>query len=162
MTQSQATLSWYPVTDTVKQLLISASEVWENTAESEQYIHQALETDQDNLDVLVSAYRYFFYKNNNSMALKITQKVLDQISAEEAFPEDWSQLRAILYNRKEEPHIRLYINAYAASGLILARLGDTETAKAITARVCDLDDQKEFGASVVFDILSNPDPDDED
>jgi tetratricopeptide (TPR) repeat protein len=162
MSQQQTTLSWYPVPNTVKQLLISASDAWENTAESEPYIHQALEADQTNLDVLVAAYRYFFYKNNNPMALKITQQVMDQIKAEETFPEDWDELKGILRDRRDEPNIRLYLNAYAASGLVLARLGETESAKEITARVRELDERKESCAGVVFDILTNPDPDEDD
>jgi hypothetical protein len=161
MSNREATLSWYPATDEVKQLLISASDAWENTAESEPYIHQALAADCDNLDVLVAAYRYFFYKNNNAMALQITQQVLAQIKTAEALPDNWAQLQPILRDRKEEVHIRLYLNAYAASGLVLARLGEMEAAKEITARVSEIDDRKEFGAGTVFNVLTNPDPDDE-
>jgi tetratricopeptide (TPR) repeat protein len=160
MTTSE--LSWYQVPETTKDLLRSAAQTWENTSESEQYIREAIAECDDNLDVLVAAYRYFFYKHNDAMALQVSQKVVDRIKALEHLPDDWEQLRLILRDRQDNPNIRLYLNAYAASGLVLARLGETEKAKEITERIKEFDEKHEFGASVVFDILTNPIDEDDD
>jgi hypothetical protein len=70
MKTSEPTLSWYGVSPDVKQLLVSATQNWENTTKSEQYMYQALAKNDITLDVLIAAYRYFLYKNNNPMALK--------------------------------------------------------------------------------------------
>jgi tetratricopeptide (TPR) repeat protein len=166
---NEKTLSWYQVPEEIKELLILAAQNWENTAESEKYIHQALAKNDsisgslglDNTDVMVAAYRYFFYKNNSLLALQMAVKVVEKIKYSEKLPDDWEQLKPILVSRKEEPKIRLYLNAYAASGLVLAKLGEIEQAKEITSRVKEIDDKKEFGASTIFDILTRPPEEDE-
>src|SRR5579883_2240388 len=154
-------LSWYELPAEVKQLLIAAANTWEDTAQSQGYIQQALTIAHQSLDVLVAAYRYFFYKHNDAAALQIANHVIEQIQRLEGLPEEWEALAPVLSGRKDEPHIRLYLNAYAASGMILARMGAIEEAKVITMRVNELDDKREFGAATVLQILTQPD-DEED
>jgi hypothetical protein len=150
-------LSWYNLPIEVKQLLIAAANTWEDTAQSQDYIQQALTISNHSLDVLVAAYRYFFYKHNDAAALKIAYQVIEQINQQEGLPDDWGARSPILSQRKEEYNIRLYLNAYAASGMILARMGAIEEAKVITARVSEIDDRREFGAATVLHILTHPD-----
>ncbi|WP_414548871.1 hypothetical protein [Anabaena sp. CCY 0017] len=153
--------SWFQVPDDVKNLLILAAQTWENTSESEKYIHQALAKAGDNTEILVSAYRFFYYKNNYPLALQTAIKVLDKIKEVEKFPDDWEQLQPILVKRLEEPRIRLYLNAYAASGMVLANLGEIEQAKEISIRVKQIDEDNNFGAAILWDILTRP-PDEDD
>ena len=148
--------SWFQVPDDVKQLLMLAAANWDNTSESEKYINQALAKTEDSTDVLVAAYRYFFYKNNYLMALQTAVKVIDIIKLSELFPDNWEQLKPILMSRKDEPQIRLYLNAYAASGLVLAKLGEIDKAKKISAQVKEIDDKNQFGAAILYDILTRP------
>lgn len=154
--------SWYELPAEVKQLLMAAAQTWEDTAQSEQYIQQALAAANGNLDVLVAAYRYFFYKHNDAAALKVATQVVEEITRLEELPTDWSELEPIFRQRKEEPQIRLYLNAYAASGLVRARMGEVERAKEITAQVSALDDRREFCATTVFEVLTQPADEDED
>lgn len=154
-------LSWYAVSENVKQLLMLASAHWDNPEIADCCINQALAIADDNPDVLVSAYRYFFYTHNNLLALQVATKVLEMVKRIESLPEDWLQLKQILSDRLDEPNIRLYINAYAASGLIRARLGEIETAKQIAIQVSEIEKRNEFGGNVVRNILDNPDGDDE-
>ncbi|MEH2436044.1 MAG: hypothetical protein V7K25_17635 [Nostoc sp.] len=148
--------SWFQVPEDIKNLLILAAQTWENTSESEKYIQQALAQTGDNTDVLVAAYRFFYYKNNYSLALQTTVRLLDKIKEIENLPDDWEQLKPILVNRKEDPQIRLYLNAYAASGLVLANLGAIEQAKEISAKVKEIDEKHDFGAGILLDILTRP------
>ncbi|BAU06839.1 hypothetical protein NIES592_13335 [Fischerella major NIES-592] len=154
--------SWFQVPEEIKKLLILAAENWENTSASENYMNQALAKTGDNLDVLVAAYRYFYYKYNYKMALQTAMKVIDKIKLTEKLPDDWQQLQPILIKRKEEPQIRLYLNAYAASGLVLAKLGEIEKAKEISTQVKYIDDKNDFGAGILLDILTRPAEEDED
>ncbi|MEH2068297.1 MAG: hypothetical protein V7K47_09040 [Nostoc sp.] len=156
MQLEQNKFSWFQVPEDIKNLLILAANNWENTSESEKYIHQALSQTGENTDVLVAAYRFFYYKNNYSLALQTTTKLLDKIKELEELPEEWQQLKPILVNRKEDPQIRLYLNAYAASGLVLAKLGAIEEAKEISARVKEIDAKHDFGAGILLDILTHP------
>lgn len=148
--------SWFEVPEAVKELLILATENWEDTSTSEKYIQAALAMTGENTDVLVSAYRFFFYKNNYFLALQITRQLLDKIKESENFPDEWEQVKPILVNRREEPPIRLYLNAYAATGLVLAKLGEIERAKEISLRVKEIDDKHDFGAGILLDVLTRP------
>jgi tetratricopeptide (TPR) repeat protein len=148
--------SWFEVPDEIKELLILAAKNWENTSESEKYINQAIAKTEKNTNVLIAAYRFFFYKNNHLMALQTANQVIKIIQNSEQLPNDWQQLKPLLVQRKEEPNIRLYINAYAASGLVLAKLGEIGQAKEISARVKEIDDKNEFGAAILNDILTRP------
>jgi hypothetical protein len=161
-TRTKPTLSWYDLSDDVKRLLIAAANTWEDTAQSQAYMQQALAIAGQSLDVLVAAYRYFFYKHNDTAALQIATQVVEQIRQSEGLPEDWERLAPLLNRRKEEPNIRLYLNAYAASGLVLARLGAIDAAKEITARVSAIDDRREFGAATVLHVLTHPDDEEEE
>ncbi len=149
-------VSWYHLPVEVKRLLIAAANTWEDTTLSQSYIQRALAIANQSLDVLVAAYRYFFYKRNDAAALQIANQLMDQIQQLEKLPNDWNVLAPILQQRKEEPNIRLYLNAYAASGLVLARLGAIDEAKIISRRVSDIDDRREFGAATVLQILTHP------
>ncbi|MEJ1935220.1 hypothetical protein WDZ92_33915, partial [Nostoc sp. NIES-2111] len=66
------------------------------------------------------------------------------------------QLKPVLINRREESQIRLYLNAYAAAGLVLAKLGEIERAKEISMRVKEIDDKHDFGAGILLDVLTRP------
>jgi tetratricopeptide (TPR) repeat protein len=154
--------SWFQVPEDIKKLLVLAAENWQNPSASEAYMNQALAKTSDNTDVLVAGYRYFYYKNNYELALQTAVKVIDKIKELEELPDDWSQLKPILVNQKEDNQIRLYLHAYTASGLVLAKLGEIEEAKQICSNIKEIDDKNEFiGASILFDILTRPPEEDE-
>ena len=148
--------SWFQVPEDVKQLLVLAADSWENTSESEKYINQALAKSDNNIDVLISAYRYFYYKQKYQMALETAEKVKSKVKETEKLPDNWEQLKPLLIQRKEEQIIRLYLNSYAATGLILAILGKEEEAKEISNKVKEIDKKNDFGAGILFDVLTRP------
>jgi hypothetical protein len=156
----QNQFSWYNVEPEIKQLLLKACENWQDPVLAEKYIREALFRAGNNLDVLVGAYRFFFYKHQPVAALSIAQQVLDSLVATENLPNEWSQLKPILITRKQEPNIRLYLNAHAAQSLILAQLGRIEEAKVISQRVREIDRNREFCATTVFEVITRgPDED---
>jgi len=146
--------SWYNAPEEIKQLLHAAVETWEDTAQSEQFILQAIAHPQTDLDTLVSAYRYFFYKQKDAMARRLALQVMEEIRSQAALPETWEDLRPILQDRILDPTIRLYLSAYTALGVMLARWGAFQAAMEIADRVKTLDDKDEFGAGVLVKILS--------
>lgn len=155
-------LSWYDVPESVKQSLDLASTHWDKPEVGDRHMDRALAEAERHPDVLVSAYRYFFYTHNYERALQVATTVLDMVRERESLPEEWSQLQSILRDRQDEAIVRLYINAYAASGLVRARLGELDRAKQIAAQVSELERQNEFGGKVVQEILEHPDDEDED
>ncbi|NJK37789.1 MAG: hypothetical protein HC835_18440 [Oscillatoriales cyanobacterium RM2_1_1] len=161
MQTTKEELSWLEVPPDVKILLIQAAENWEDTEVSEQLINQALAKAEDNLDVLTGSYRYFFYKSHWSMALQMAEKVMTQIQDKEQLPETWEELKPIILENREKPMIRLYLNAYAAVGFVLARLGKLPEAKEISERIKDVDEKRELCSTTVFDVLTRP-PEEDD
>ena len=153
--------SWYDVPEDVKNLLMLAVENWEDTETSENYINQALAKTDGNLDILIGTYRYFFYKNNMKMSLQLANKVIDEVKKSENLPDDWQELKYILASRKNEEKINLLITAYAASGLIIAKMGDLEKAKAISEDVQEIDHKNDL-AKILFDIITRPPDEDDD
>jgi cytochrome c oxidase subunit III len=103
----------------------------------------------------------YFYRHNDRLALQVALKVIEQVRASAGWTEEWSELAPILVDRQDDPQIRLYLNAYAASGLIRARLGELDESREIATRVSAIDGKKEFGASVVLGILDRPADEDE-
>jgi tetratricopeptide (TPR) repeat protein len=162
MKTQDLSLSWYDVPAEVKQLLIAAADSWEDTERSQAYIQQAIVDPDVPLDVLVAAYRYFFYKHNDPLALQIAHRVVQRIRDAESLPEDWAQLQPILVSRRDDEAIRLYINAYAAMGLVLGRLGALDEAKEITERVSAIDSRRESCAATVLNVLTHAGDEDED
>lgn len=158
---SENKFSWFDVSDDVKELLILATQTWENTEESLKYMQQALAKAGENTDVLVAAYRYFYYKNNYVLALTTAEKIIAKIREVEKLPNNWEELEPILIQRQQESKIRLYLNAYAASGLVLAKIGEVEKAKEISIRIHNIDDKNDFGAGILLNILTASPEEDE-
>lgn len=147
--------SWYQVPSEIKQLLLAAVITWEDTTCSEQYILRAINHPEASLEVLVSAYRYFFYKHNDSMARRLAVQVMDQIKADESLPDEWDHLQPILQERFYDAPIRLYLSAYTALGVMLARWGAFQAAIEISTRIQSIDERNEFGAGVILKILTD-------
>ncbi|MEM7772157.1 MAG: hypothetical protein AAF327_16795 [Cyanobacteria bacterium P01_A01_bin.37] len=156
------TLSWFDASADIKMLLTQAADCWHDTARSKRYIEQAIALGKDNPNVLIAAYRYFFYKNDGEMALWVAQVVMGQVQQTEHLPQSWDKLQPVLTARKEEPMIRLYLHAYAASGLLLAKLGDLDGALAIATHIKAIDDQREFSGDLLYSILTTPLDEDDD
>jgi tetratricopeptide (TPR) repeat protein len=153
--------SWYDAPAEVKDLLILASDNWENTELSEKYINEALALAGKNANVLIGAYRFFFYKSKCEIALQIAERVLNMVQEDENLPESWEELKPIILTRGQEPAIRLFTNAYAGKGYLLAKLGRLEEATLITSRIKDIDTRREFCATTVFEVLTQP-PEEDD
>ncbi|NER79241.1 MAG: hypothetical protein F6K42_06585 [Leptolyngbya sp. SIO1D8] len=152
--------SWYTAPEEIKTLLLAAVDTWEKPTQSEQFILQALAHPEITVDVLISAYRYFFYRHKDFMARRLAMQVMDEVQKAEALPQEWGQLHPILKARLSDPPIRLYLSAYTALGLMLARWGAVQAAIEIANRIQDIDEKNEFGANVLLSILESHDEDD--
>ncbi|MEB3230917.1 MAG: hypothetical protein VKJ64_07910 [Leptolyngbyaceae bacterium] len=159
---TSTTVSWFNASADIQALLMAAADCWEDTARSQQYVEEAIAQGINNPDVLIAAYRYFFYKSNSEMALWAAQKTMDHIRQLESLPGDWDKLQPILQARKSDLMVRIYLHAYAASSLLLAKIGDVEGALAIATRIKAIDDQREFSGDLLHQILTTPLDDEDD
>ncbi|MCH4903512.1 hypothetical protein GSN00_03745 [Cylindrospermopsis raciborskii CHAB3438] len=148
--------SWFDASAEVKELLVLATKTWENPEESLKYMEQALaETKENNhMDVLVAAYRYFYYQNNYALAEKTANTIIARIRKTHQLPDNWEELRSVLLARKDESQIRIFLNAYTALGMISAKLGKLDQAKAIIKEIQKINDKEDFGANILWQILN--------
>ena len=120
---------------------------------------QAINHPDTTLEVLVSAYRYFIYKSNDGMARYLAMQVMERIKQAESLPDEWHALKAILQDRLSDPAIRLYLSAYTALGIMLARWGALQSALEISTRIQSIDAKNEFGAEFIQAVLNDEDED---
>jgi hypothetical protein len=161
-TAAVSAFSWYHVPIDLKDLLLRAADTWHDPVQSERYMEKALAHPDSTVDVLISAYRFFFYRQNYAVAQRIAQQVLEQVRQQEKLPTSWPQLQPLLRQRRDQPLIRLYLTAYSALGYILARLGELDRARTVATRLQTIDEHDEFGASLILNILTSSDDDDDD
>ncbi|WPM31481.1 hypothetical protein IAE16_06565 [Hydrogenobacter sp. T-2] len=145
--------SWFEAPEHVKANLQRAVESWEDTEKSSQYVLKALEEDRDNLNVLVSAYRFFFYRQNYSMAIQVALKIMDMLRSKRNIPEEKREMLAYLRSNLEDYDIRLFINAYSAYAFMLMRLGSLEKATEILSLLKEIDEKGEFGISTMLGLI---------
>jgi tetratricopeptide (TPR) repeat protein len=143
----------FHVPENVRTLLIQAAEAWHDKVQSEHCIHQALQEADHYPDILVAACRYFYYQDEGAMALRMAQRILENVKLEEDLPDDWEHLKLILMNRRCDPNVRLYLNTYAATGFIYAKMNDVEQATNITEKIQEVDPDDEIGASLLLEVL---------
>ncbi len=150
-------LSWFHASTNLKNLLLSAVDHWDDSAQSQHYIEQALHQETDNLDVLIAGYRYFFYKHEYQKALIIVFRIMTVVQQLKALSSDWEDIAARYALNSDDPLLRLYMSAYSASGFLLARQGNLPVALTIAQRVHQLEQRDEFGGESLHRILTSSD-----
>ena len=153
MTVNYEPFAVFQVPDNVRGLLIQAAETWADKAKSGQCISQALQEADDYPDILVAACRYFYYQDQGAMALEMAQRILAKLKIQENLPDDWEMLKQVLLCRRQEPNIRLYLNTYAATGFIYAKMNDVEQATTVTEKIQEIDPDDEIGASLLLECF---------
>ncbi|MEO0406712.1 MAG: hypothetical protein AAF289_05115 [Cyanobacteria bacterium P01_A01_bin.135] len=94
--------SWFSTSASTQPWLAAAAQSWEDTQTSERYVEQALAQPDVDLEALVSAYRYYFYKNQDAKALEMAIAVTERIQRLEQWPAQWDDLKPILLARLDD------------------------------------------------------------
>jgi len=145
----------------VKRLLDLAGETWEDRDASDAYMKQALSHPMGGIDVLIGAYRFYFYRHEYEKALDMAASVVEQISKKIKIPDDPALFTKFVVHNKEKKEIRLYITALMAAAFVNARTGKKEEARLIALLIKSFDEKNEFGADFLLGVL-NGDYKDED
>lgn len=114
--------SWLAVSASTQDLLAAAAQTWDDDAASEGYIRAVLTQLDVDLDALVGAYRYFFYKNNDPMALEDAIALCDRIQTANQWPHGWDSLTPLLLSQLDDLTVRLYLSETAGHTLRLHNL----------------------------------------
>jgi tetratricopeptide (TPR) repeat protein len=156
--EAENLFSWFDAPAYAKDLLYQAVLHWEDTPLSREYIMMALDKSDDDINVLTAAYRFFFYKQDYSMALQLALKVMEKVRSAKGLPESYKigELFKALRENIEYYDVRMFINAYAAYAFILLKLGNIEKATEILEFLKCIDVNGEFGVPIMLDIISKP------
>ena len=149
---------WSGIPEFIKNLLIKATNEWEDETNSET-IEKAIDISGRDIKILVGAYRYFFYKHNFHRAREIAEEILEKSEHGEHFNigMDEEEFLFLVSPRTEEAKIRLYLNTASALALVYGKLGLPEKAMAIVSKISLLEKGGEFGANAVKRILESKD-----
>lgn len=147
--------SWCDASAANRALLAAVAQDWHHSPLARAHLQQTLAHPEVELTVLVSAYRYYFYNHDDAQALAMATTLRERIRMAQGWPPTWEELRPYLLAQPDNPMVRLYLSAHGAAGLVLARLGQLESARILAQQLQQMG-AKEFGAEVLLGVLTAP------
>lgn len=132
------------------------------TEKAEKILEEALKKYPEDLDLLSAAYRFYFYKHRYAEALGAVERVLELTRSSLALPEEREQRLSFIQRDPENPEVRFFVNATAATGYLLAREGRREEAEPLLRFVKDAGLPQDFGAGMVLDLMGRPPEEEEE
>ena len=148
------------LTPEVETLIQQAGDLYgDDTAE--QYLNEALRLAPDSLNVLVAVYRYYYYQHRLEDALNIARLALAVTASRLGIPDDWNLLT--IQNIGEAgssamPLVRFHLLSLKAWAYLQLRLGRPDEAKAILAKLLELDTHNRLGAKQLLEVAEGNSP----
>jgi len=107
------------------------------------------------LPVYFALYKFYFYRSRLAEAERITLQALIAAARQAGFSEDWQRLtpHTADWVATDEPQ-HFYLFSLKALAFIRLRLGRTEEARAILAKLNELDPSDTVGASVIHALAT--------
>lgn len=138
----------------VQNLITTASGLYSEGA-AEQPLLAALQLAPESLNVLVSAYRFYYYQHRLEDALNIAEQALTITARRLAIPLDWHLLTEAHLNVGSHAValLRFHLLSLKAKAYLLLRLGDKETGKTILEKLVALDENNRLGAKQLLDVI---------
>lgn len=137
----------------VEALLVEAAGRYgESSAEA--LLLQALGLAPDSLNVLVAAYRYYYYQHRLEDALTIAEDALRVTARRLAIPLDWQLLTLAHVSQigpVAMPLVRFHLLSLKAKAYLQLRLGREAEGKAILTTLLQLDTHNRLGARQLLD-----------
>lgn len=139
----------------IARYLEDAAAAYADTAAAEQILRQALELDPECLATHFSLYKFYFYKRRLEDAEQMALRALASAARQGRFPPDWTQLTRSCadWTRVDSPQ-HFYLFTLKALAFMRLRLGRSEQAHAILAKLEELDPGDSVGASVIRSLAS--------
>lgn len=131
-------------------ILREAAEAYADTEAAERALWRALALDADCLATHFSMYKFYFYKRRFCDAEEIALRALMAAARQGGFPADWAQLTRTSTNwRRVESPQHFYLFTLKALAFMRLRLGRSEEARAMLAKLEELDPSDSVGANVI-------------
>ncbi|MBS4050878.1 MAG: hypothetical protein KGZ69_06710 [Methylomonas sp.] len=139
----------------VQALIQYASELY-SSGEAELPLLQAFLRAPESLNVLVSLNRFYYYQHRLEEALLISERALELIRRELAFPGDWRQLeRAHISGAPKDwlTRVRFYLFTLKSVGFLNMRMENLELSRGIFEKLVALDDKDRIGAKALLELV---------
>ena len=134
----------------------------DNIAES--HLQAARLIAPDHVAVLISLYRYYFYKGRLLQALSVAIQCLDRAQFEMELPGDWRQVQIwdADFNDYGAVLPRFFLFTLKGYAYLNMRLGDLSEGRVALDKLMQLDPDDKMGGSVLQNVLDRMGQDDED
>jgi hypothetical protein len=146
-----------PLSVELERLLLAASTAF-GTPAAELHLLRAFLLAPENLSVLVALFRHYSFEQQLEEAANVAERAMLASGATLGFPADWRKLDQRYLGRavaRSMGMVRFYLLALKARGCIGLRLRQMETARAMLAKVRELDGADRLGVAALLDIVDN-------
>jgi tetratricopeptide (TPR) repeat protein len=135
--------------------LRQAAQVYHDTLAAERILLRVLEMDPQCLTVYFSLYKFYFYKHRLHDAEHIALRALAMAAAQGDFDPDWTKLhsQSAPWQRVDGPQ-HFYLFTLKALAFMRLRQHQPAAARALLAKLAELDPADQVGASVIRDLAA--------
>ena len=138
----------------VETLLQQAGELY-GDGEAEPLLVEALRLAPESLNVLVAAYRFYYYQHRLNDALNIAGLALAVTSRRLDIPADWNVLTSAHLSQAGPAAmalVRFHLLSLKAEAYLLLRLGRTMEGRAMLEKLLELDSHNRLGAKQLLEV----------
>lgn len=137
----------------VNSLLQEAIQNYHNTEYAERTLWHAYEMAPECLGTYIALYKFYFTKKDIEQAEQVALIGLDEAARQGGFIPDWRKLAADSsdWSGTTTPQ-RFFLYTLKALAFIRLRLGKLDNARAILAKLAELDPDDQVGSSVIADL----------
>jgi len=154
---------YHDLSSVAEEQLRLASQAYADSVKAEMHLALAKAVAPNNPVVLISEYRYYFYKGQLNEALRVAENCLTIVANELKLPANWQGVFPDHANfRSEEPAHRFYLFCLKAYAYLLLRLDRMDEGAMATEKLLQLDPANKVGGQVLLDVLANIGKDDYD
>ena len=138
----------------VETLLQQAGELY-GDGEAEPLLVEALRLAPESLNVLVAAYRFYYYQHRLNDALNIAGLALAVTSRCLEIPADWNVLTSAHISQTGPATmalVRFHLLSLKAEAYLLLRLGRSAEGRAMLEKLLELDSHNRLGAKQLLEV----------
>ncbi len=145
-----------PPSEEVVQLLQQATEDYKSGA-SEECLRRAYNLAPENLMVLVTLFRYYFYQQRFTEATIISQQARAVVRHQLGLPDDWremSEARLFGGNQNNMVMVRFYLLCLKGEAYMLIRQGQFDEGTALLNKIIEMDAKDHLAATALLAIVN--------
>ena len=141
----------------VETLLQQAGELY-GDGEAEPLLVEALRLAPESLNVLVAAYRFYYYQHRLQDALNIAGLALAVTSRRLDIPADWNGLTSAHISQAGPAAmalVRFHLLSLKAEAYLVLRLGRSAEGRAMLEKLLELDSHNRLGAKQLLEVAES-------